>query len=163
MYKWNVQMEVFIIIARKNKSQNWLGRLTANVILRITKSLYVMEIFIEASLNRDCRNTRRANICLHSRMLRSSWNFQGASTFAGATWLPIYRSRVRVSCHVCVSSLQTFNVPCWQDQPAMKSVHQSSLHYYNHFQPAENIFHPLSSISFAVNWYMRELVYVIFE
>lgn len=54
-----------------------------------------MKISIEASLNRDCRNTRRANICLYSRMLRSS-NFQSASTFVGATWLRIYRSRVRV-------------------------------------------------------------------
>lgn len=54
------------------------------------------------------------------------------------------------SCHVCVNGLQTFNVPCWQDQPAVKPVHSSSLYYYNYFQPAKSIFYPSNSISFAV-------------
>lgn len=120
-----------------------------------------MEIFIEASLNTDCRNTRRANICLHSRVLQS-WNFQGASTFAGATWLRIYRSRLRVFVPCMCQRLTDFQRALLTGSTGGETGTLSLLLQSFSTSKKYFLFRRLRS-DLTVNWCMRELVYVTFE
>lgn len=69
-----------------------------------------MKISIEASLNRDCRNTRRANICLYSRMLLE---FSGCEYICGGnlvTYLSVTRARVRAMYVSAAYRLSTYLV-----------------------------------------------------
>lgn len=116
------------------------------------KGSHVMKISIEANLNRDCRNTRRANICLYSRMLQSS-NFQGASTFVGATWLRIYRSHVYVFAPCTCQRLTDFQRILLTGSTGGKTGTLASLLHYNHLQQ-KVFFYSSNSINFAANWFI---------
>jgi len=117
------------------------------------KDSHVIKISIEASLNRDCRNTRRANIWLYWRMLRSS-NFQSASTFVEATWLRIYRSHVRVFVPCTCQRLTDFQRTLLTGSTDGETGILVSPLHYNHFQPTKSIFYSPTSINFAANWFM---------
>lgn len=99
------------ISAQKCKSENRIQILTTNMQYTDQKSSHVMEISIEVSLNRDCRNTRGANICLYSPDA-AKLEFSEREYICGSnlvTYLSVTRDRIRAM-YVSVG-LQTFSVP----------------------------------------------------
>lgn len=113
-----------------------------------------MKISIQVNLNRDCRNTRRANICLYSRMLQSS-NFQGASTFVGATWLRIYRSHVYMFAPCTCQRLTDFQRILLTGSTGGETGTLASLLHYNYLRLTKSIF-----LSVELDQFCRELVYI---
>lgn len=143
------------IAPRKCKLQNRFRRLNYwyRNIATNEKGLRVIEISIAASLNRDCRNTRRANICLHSPDA-AKLEFSGREYICGGnlvTYLLVTRDRVRA---MYVSAAYRLSV-CPVDRINwQRDTLGSLLHILQPFSTSKKYF-----LSVEFDQFCRELVY----
>lgn len=145
------------------KSQNWFKLLSAHATAcEDQKSSRVTEISIEKHLSEQRLPQYEASKYLFvlAVMLRSS-NFQGASTFVGATWLRIYRAtgeRVRAMYVSAAYRLPNGSLVDRINRQARTGTTRLSILLpllQSIFNWQKSIFYPSTPINFAANWCTR--------